>query len=50
MAEMTQTSAIPEWPLASSETKCVIGKHGMADFAQSIIVNTTQSVRLSPLS
>ena len=38
MVEMTsQTGAFPKWPLASVETNCMVGKHGMACFAESVL-------------
>ena len=38
MVDMTsQMGTFPKWPLASVETDCMIGKHGMASFAESIL-------------
>ena len=28
----SQNGMIPKWPLASIETNCMVGKHGMASF------------------
>ena len=33
----SQNGMIPKWPLASIETNCMVGKHGMASMAESIL-------------
>jgi putative alpha-1,2-mannosidase len=48
MVEMTkQRSAIPKWPLASSEGNCMIGKHGLASFAEAILSGYGKSCMLT---
>ena len=33
----SQNGMIPKWPLASIETDCMVGKHGMASMAEAIL-------------